>query len=687
MRSKRRRDRPTRVGLGLALVAVLSLVGALAPATPAVVATAPAPGTEVAVDVVYLIDISGSIIGLGQSQGDLLPTLIQALVDEVYRTKAGTSLSVATFGDGLHDVDGQGAAYEEYRTFTVDPADLPGSRQRIVEYVRGLDRAVRQPGGYASRTALYDSAREIIERLDRSKTDWEDRHPGQVFSDSRIQKVVIFTDGLDNASKVWSREDFEREVAARAEHLFVKVVTAPGVAFPTIRGVPVETGFANRSVEVIPLPRSVHLGNVRALAQGEHAVAYMRLVAQRPIPTSRIDFAYSFPGIPEGALGLTLNPDVIDGDPTQVLVEVRVEVRDKEALDRAAVAAGRTAFTGRLILAAANPRVSLLPSETPLSFSYEPTGSVEVSPATGSGAGVFPKLHRPLREDSRAEVTYLLRFDEEARATGLCLVADFVWDERDTLGALAARTGARLVGFRWEPGGPPGAPPGGIPGPVVLGPGTERLTVVLTLPRELEPELPAGPHGGRLVLTASGGAELRFAGKDAGKVTGVGTGRLEVPLEARVPRPPLPAWAWLVAAAVVAALAVLVYLLTVPRFEPGQEVTVTHADGRRRSYELADEARHDRWKGSYVTLGSRDDAIDLRQEDRIGVLWAGRRRTVVFEPDPDLAASLKAEHGHDYFTVSGEPATGSRRFVLVSGDSVRLGRTHFTYHAGPEGEE
>ncbi len=640
------------------------------PSAPMCLAAGPPEDVEVAVDVVYMVDVSGSIIGLGRTRGDLLPVLIEALVDEVYRTKGGTSLTIATFGDGLHDVDGPGGAYEKLRRFHIDPTDLAGSRQRIVDYIRGLNVAVRREGGHSDRTAIYDSVREVIMKLDQLKAEWEDRNPGRSYTDYRIQKVVIFTDGLDNASDIWSREDFEEALDTRSDHLFAKFVTAPGLDFPEHEGAPVETGFDSRSVEVIPLPRFLDFGNVRTLDAGESVSASMKLVAQRPIPSSRIDFSYAFRGVPEGALEVTLNPDVIDGDPTQVVVHVLLTVIDKEALDRAALASGRTLFTGTLDLKGADPQVCFLPPKTNLSFSYEPTGQVDVRPASRD-PGLFEGVRRPAGTDEPATVSYLLTFDQDARETGLTLTARFEWDSGNPadVEALAARHGAPLITFDWRPGGPE-AP---RPGPVTIGPGVECLTVALTLPKELEPDLPAGIYGGRLVLEAHGGGTLRYSGGGAEAVAGSGTSRLELPVQARVPRPPLPAWVWLLAALLVAALGLVVYRRTLPRFAPGQELHVTYPDGRTVRYELDVYERREPCRAAYVPLGSRHCELDLRLEDHLGVLRAARGGRAIFEPCPYTVEKFAAAPGH--FTVRGEPLSEARPVVVEHGDIIRFGDT------------
>jgi len=686
---------------------VVSDDGLLRPAS-ACLAASPPQKAEVVVDVVYLIDISGSIIGLGQSQGDLLPTLIDALSAEIYRTKAGSTLSIATFGDGLQDVDGPGGTYEAMRRFEVDPADLAGSRQRIVDYIRGLDQTVRRPGGYSEWTAVYDSAREVIQELDRFKADWENLHPGSSYADHRIQKLVIFTDGLDNHSKLWGKQDFENEVAARSDHLFVKVVTAPGVQFPSLSGIPIETGFDTRSVEVIPLPRSLNFGNIRGLGPGGRATATMKLVAQRPIPSSRIDFSYTFPGLPDGALEVSLNPDVVDGDPTQVVMEVSLEVVDKEALDGAAVASGSTSFGGTLTLSGANPKVSLLPAQTALVFSYEPVGRIEVRPISRD-VGVFQGLRRPTASDASARVSYLLSFDQQATQTGVALRAQFEWAAGNPadLEALAAEHRLPpLVSFSWEPGGP--ASP--QPGPVTLHPTAESLTVTLTLPKELDPELPTGDYSGRLVFTASGAAAVFYTGGPGGVagggtggtgtgggatsgpatgpggVTGSGSSRLELPLRAHVPRPPWPWWARLSAAAALAAAAVaaalLAYRLTLPRFRPGQELVVTYPDGRPVRYELDEYAQRDPWRADRVQLAPHPSELNLRIEDDLGSLRAARGGKAVLEPNPYTLEKFAATPQR--LTLRGEALTSAGPVPVEHGDTLRFGGTQVIFSLKPD---
>jgi len=645
--------------------------GALA--TTAVVALsflagpAAAAADPVYTDVLYMIDVSGSVIGLGQSQGDILPQLIQALVDEIYLTIPGTTIIIATFSDGILDVDGPGDRYQGIWSRTVDDS----TREEIVSYIRGLDAAVRQPQGHGQVTALYDSARETLSYLDQLRENWNSEHPDMPYESTHLQKIIVFTDGMDNASKVWTESDFLREFERLSaegpmrDRLFIKIVTAPGVD-PGLEGIPVETGYGTRTVELIGLPAVIDLGNLSSLKNGESVTRVLDLWAQRPVPTARIQYTWQFAGIPTDALSLTLNPTAIDGHPTQLRLTLIARILDREALSQSLLAEEGTTCTGRLNLSTNNPRVTFLPSETALRFSYEPTGVVTLSPAQGQTTA-FPDLARPAGEPQSVGVSYLLEFDDDAAASGLKVQAGFRWagDNPADIEALSQRLASAppLVAFTWSPGGPM-AP---VPGPVTLDATVQRLKVVLTLQPELDKELPGGTYAGYLVLSLPPTAIAKFDERQSSP-----EGTLEVPMTARVARLPLPWWVWLLLALGLATLGLFLYQRTRPRFTPNHRLEVTYPDGARDSVDLYLYGRASPWKPTWVTLGDAYSDVPLRVTQPLGVVSAARGPRLDFEPNPETVKTA-AEDGVS-FTINDEPVS-DRTYRLQDGDEIRFGDT------------
>jgi len=660
--------RPSRTARRAAALAtacvLLTLSVSLAAVGPAAGAAA---GDTVYIDVLYMIDVSGSVIGLGHSQGDILPELIEALVEEVYLTVEGTTVIIATFSEGILDVDGPGGVYEGIWSRTVTGA----TREEIVAYIEGLNEKVREPQGHGQVTALYDSAREALAYLDQLRQQWNRNHPEEPYESTHLQKVIIFTDGMDNGSKTWTREDFLGEFerlrteGPMRDRLFVKLVTAPGVNLG-LEGIQEEKSYSTRTVELIGLPGAIDFGNLSALENGETLSRAIDFSAQRPVPAARIEYTWGFEGLPADALDLVLNPSVIDGTPTHIRVEVTLRILDREALSRALLRDEGKSCTGWLALSTSNPRVSFLPSRATLAFSYEPTGTVTLRPVSESGTA-FPRLGRPTGEPKSTSLSYLLDFDGGARTSALTVEADFRWavDNPADLEALAGGTGSTtpLVGFTWSPGGPPTP----LPGPVTLDPSVETLEVVITLQPEMDEQLPGGTYAGYLVLSVPPSAVARTDGQQSSP-----DGRLEIPVTASVAHPPLPWWVWLIAGLALALLALIVYQRTRPRFGPDDRLSITYGDGSKDSVDLFDYARTSRWGPAFVTLGGFDADIPLRTDEPIGELQAARGPCLAFRPDPETVTAAAGD-GRT-FTINGE-AAASRAYRLEDGAEIRYGDT------------
>jgi hypothetical protein len=600
----------------LALAPILDFELALADPTPT------------ATDVLYLIDVSGSMVGKGVTYGNILADLTGALTEEVNVTTAGTDVFVATFADGLVDVDGPASeTYQPVRRFTIDPADPDSSREAIITYILGLDPWVRaQAASSGQRTALYASALSTLGYLDQCRIDWDRAHPEVSYAASHIQKVIVFTDGTDNASKARGVSDQDlisayltrRDAGPLAGRFFLKVVTVPGVTMD-LGDIPVEHyGFQSRPVEVTCTPTRLDFGDLLAGGTGSASTLVVELHAQRPIPRTAIDCGLEVKDFDSlsGArpVQVTLSPEVMEGGPTDLTLAVSLAPTDVAALEAAARLAGRSAFEGTLTLSAADPSVEFLPYSLAVTFAAGAAGTVTITPALGND-GV---LRGPRRGQGEQTVlaTYYLDFDRLAKASNLLVRADFSWASDGgpaDLSLTARRAGVAnpsLVTFvAWSEGQP--LAPGPVPS--ILDASTTRLDVLLTVPVPLDTALPAGDYPGNLVLTAL--TPGRLVGPDQESEEAVAArgqdGRLSLAIRFHLGRAPLPSWAAAGLGLAGAIVGAALFSLSRPPFRPKHRLKINRHGQPPRVVSLWSMARRG-FTGYRVDLGSGITGAGLR---------------------------------------------------------------------------
>lgn len=185
-------------------------------------------------DLVYLVDVSGSMIGLplGSGAKDIFFKVVEALKNHIKTLKPSTRVFIITFSDGLHDVDGEeGTHYKPIWTKEIKAVTEQSDKEEILKYVANLNRDVRKPQGHGWQTAIYDSMKITLETLDKLREDYEKTYPHSKYKDSHAQEIILFTDGKDTKSRQWNFEKFLQEFNfRRAEdkmgtHIFLKIIT------------------------------------------------------------------------------------------------------------------------------------------------------------------------------------------------------------------------------------------------------------------------------------------------------------------------------------------------------------------------------------------------------------------------------------------------------------------------------
>ncbi len=162
-------------------------------------------------DAVYLLDVTSSMVGKGESD-DILQKVLDLLLLEIDRFQTGR-LVLITFAEGAYDLDGTGpikAIYKvtvkteqdklflrqfirpkQYGSFPDDPS-WPGIYEMVYE------KTYKQRVSIGN-TAVYDNILLALEELER----FQNQFPGgsEAYIASHTQEIVVFTDGRDNASR------------------------------------------------------------------------------------------------------------------------------------------------------------------------------------------------------------------------------------------------------------------------------------------------------------------------------------------------------------------------------------------------------------------------------------------------------------------------------------------------------
>lgn len=190
--------------------------------------------SDIKIDLMYMIDVSGSMIGLPPDSGakDIFPKVTEALKEHIKTLKTGTRVFIFTFADGPHDVDGaEGLHYQPMWVKEIREASERSDKEEIERYVGQLNQDVRESIGHGWETAIYDSVKIALERFDKLREGYEKTHPGEKYKDLHIQKIILFTDGKDTRSKQWDFERFLNEFNFRraedkmGDHIFLKIIS------------------------------------------------------------------------------------------------------------------------------------------------------------------------------------------------------------------------------------------------------------------------------------------------------------------------------------------------------------------------------------------------------------------------------------------------------------------------------
>lgn len=198
----------------------------------------PSTPTNLKTDLMYVIDVSGSMIGLPKSSGaeDIFPAVINALEKDIARIEIGSRVFVFTFAEGPHDVDGSDKSYQALWEKQVESAT---DKEEIKQYIRGLDQAIRDttPGhGCGWNTAIYDAMKVALQRFDKLRETYDRTHRDR-YRDSHIQRIVLLTDGRDNVSREWDFEKFLSEFKLRraedqmGDHILIRIVPLKAQVF------------------------------------------------------------------------------------------------------------------------------------------------------------------------------------------------------------------------------------------------------------------------------------------------------------------------------------------------------------------------------------------------------------------------------------------------------------------------
>jgi hypothetical protein len=304
-------------------------------------------------DYLFLVDTSGSMMGLGEgTPAVILPQVKAAIVDTIGGLADGANVAILSFH--------QGVAAE--KDFALDSTEV---REAAIEYVNGLE-------ANGTVTWVWDSLQTALKRVDALRTDGREH----------VQTILLFTDGLDNSSRGVSLADIVQQfglLKSENENLWLKYVTL-GVDLPEQDA---QTIGATPGMEVIDNPR----GELKPIYTVEVRPLVLDFGNMAGVETATASLKLSFP---EKATGLSYTVTARAERLSNIGVEPLVEVQSSglaelgtltlSLLNRQSMLAGDAEYEGVLELVSDEGLVFSPPS-IPFKFRLREQPVVSVKPA------------------------------------------------------------------------------------------------------------------------------------------------------------------------------------------------------------------------------------------------------------------------------------------------------------------
>ncbi|HIE24270.1 MAG TPA: VWA domain-containing protein [Candidatus Korarchaeota archaeon] len=297
---------------------------------------------EKKLDLMYMIDVSGSMIGHPSDPGakDIFPKVMEALKRHIETLSSNTRVFIFTFADGPFDVDGPGIRYRSIWEKDIMAETEESDKEEIKKYIGPLNEDIRHR--YGRETAIYDAMRIALQKFDELRKTYERENPNRSYRDSHIQKIILFTDGRDTHSVNWDFETFLREFQFRraedvmGNYFFIRIVALREDIFTERerKAIKEQPGIQIVEGEIIIEPPSFSIipskVTIGGLTKGTTKRERFTVKAENLAKAKALDI--SVKGINRELIDATLTPSTIVLMPDRHSISFVLEIRAKKNL-------------------------------------------------------------------------------------------------------------------------------------------------------------------------------------------------------------------------------------------------------------------------------------------------------------------------------------------------------------------
>lgn len=460
---------------------------------------------QVPTDYVFLIDVSGSMVGVGGT-ANIFPQVKETVNDFIGEIGPGSDVYIAPFDASVHEI----------RRFQIKGAGNIQSAQAFVNNLRADGTS----------TAIYNSVNTVVRTVNKNRAS---------SVNPRTAVFFVYTDGNDNVSKDFTLQSFLENFRlnrGQRDWLFYTELGLPRnrakeqvfSQVDRVKYIQEARGGVHPIIQIEPLLPILNYGNLKK-QPGTTRVQKFATRGSADLPSAvSVSAEAVFPELQRQGVLAEVSPSTFSP-------------RDSIALKLALTNASALAegdYKGSIRLSASDELVMVVPSEIEVSFTYGPDREVFLEPGS---AGKFPlefgKVQAVDQPSTRHSRTFKVRFSSTAARAGIPL--RFALEE-DSGNPVVLGSRVRLV------------TKDRVGDEATIPPGAGEATLEITVDSTLRP----GSYQGTIRFDGEG---LLIRGNGL-QPDPSGAQLLEWRMQVR--RPPIPLWVWLALVAALLAIAAVV---------------------------------------------------------------------------------------------------------------------------------
>ena len=361
--------------------------------------------SEITVDYVLVVDVSGSMRGLpvGSGNADIFADVQENLSNFVGELEPGASIFVVPFADGVQEV----------KHFDIQSeADL----EQVQAYVRELE-------ANGASTHVYQSVIDAFEAYNAFRQSQAGQRQGRSEA-RRVGVLQVYTDGQDNGPKNYAMSDVLgrfKNMRQQSDWLYYSTLGVElsdearrdivGSDVATYNPQPSGTVAPTRVIELGP-PSVLDFGNLMSNPGAERSMRFTVRSQKGLSEGFQLTTEVRFDTLEQQGAYAEVTPEQVD--PTEAATLML------NLFNKASLANGR--YEGTINFVSPEPSVIVAPNAIEARFRYQPKRTVSVRPPRDAEGELRATLAAdPFRSDSnvaRDAAVFPLRFNQEARQGG-----------------------------------------------------------------------------------------------------------------------------------------------------------------------------------------------------------------------------------------------------------------------------